>query len=52
MERQRLKGCSESMIKTLHDIRARKSRTEEECFSKATHKRLTLKTWDFDNTSS
>lgn len=49
MERQRLKGCSEPVIETLRDIRAGK-RTEEECFSKATHKRL--KKWDFDNTNS
>ena len=46
MERERLKSCSEPVIETLDDIRARKSRTKEECFSKATHKRLTLKTWD------
>lgn len=52
METQRLKGCSEPVIETLDDIRARKSRTEDERFSKATHKRLTLKTWDFDNINS
>ena len=47
MERERLKGCSEPVIETLDDIIARKNRTKEESFSKATHKRLTLKTWDF-----